>query len=135
MTGAFLTGGCACDAIRYQVDRRPVLVQSCHCSVCRKVFSAQASVYAQLAPDSFQWLSGQEKLSTFINKAGHGVGFCSLCGSTLCGLHEGQVVGITLGCVDGQPDLQIDRHIYVASKANWEMMPENVCQFDGSPDH
>jgi hypothetical protein len=59
--------------------------------------------------------------------------FCSICGSTLCGIYDGKIHGVTLGCVDGDPDIEIGRHIFVGSKAKWEKLPEGVTVFEKGP--
>ena len=38
--------------------------------------------------------------------------------------------GVTLGCVNGDPEVEIVRHIYVGSKAGWEVMPQDVVTFE-----
>ena len=69
--------------------------------------------------------------------SGHGFGlqFCSKCGSTLCGVFEGTVHGVMLGCTNGDPNVEIGRHIFVGSKASWEVIPDGVVTFEeGSPE-
>jgi hypothetical protein len=51
-------------------------------------------------------------------------------GSTLCGVFEGAVHGVTLGCTNGDPDVEIGRHIFVGSKASWEVIPDGVITFE-----
>lgn len=63
-----------------------------------------------------------------------GISFCSKCGSTLCGTYKGEIHGITLGCVNGNPDVEVGQHIFVGSKAAWEVMPSGVRVFDEWPD-
>ena len=41
-----ITGECFCGKVKYQIDGRLRDARSCHCSRCRKAFSAQASAYA-----------------------------------------------------------------------------------------
>jgi hypothetical protein len=54
--------------------------------------------------------------------------------ATLCGLVGGVVHGVTLGCVNGDPEIEIGRHIFVGSKAAWEVIPDGVTTFDeGAP--
>ena len=125
-----ITGECFCGEIKYQIDGPLFDAVSCHCSRCRKAFSAQASAYALVEPDDFQWLSGQDLLTSYVGKHGFGLQFCSKCGSTLCGIYNGKVHGVTLGCLNGNPDVRIGRHIFVGSKASWEVMPEGVLQYD-----
>jgi hypothetical protein len=101
--------------------------------MCRKAFSAQASAYAEIEPGTFEWVSGEEKLTGYESKDRGGLKFCSICGSTLCGTVEGQVHGVTLGWVDGDPGVSIDMHIFVGSKASWEVLPEGILAYDEGP--
>jgi hypothetical protein len=129
-----ITGECFCGGVKYQVNGALHDARSCHCSRCRKAFSSQASAYALVEPQEFKWLSGQSWLTTYVGAHGFGLQFCSLCGSTLCGIYNGTIHGVTLGCVNGDPKIVIGRHIYVGSKAAWEVIPESVTQFmKGSP--
>ncbi|MCH2357461.1 MAG: hypothetical protein MK319_12465 [Pseudomonadales bacterium] len=83
-------------------------------------------------PEEFEWLAGEDLLSTYENSYGFGLQFCSKCGSTLCGVFNGTIHGVSLGCVNGDPGVEIARHIYVGSKATWEIMPDGVLQYDES---
>ena len=125
-----ITGECFCGQIKYQIDGKLRDARSCHCSRCRKAFRDQASAYALVISDDFTWLSGDHLLSVFQSQYGFGLQFCKICGSTLCGIYNGQVHGVTLGCLNGDPDVEIGMHIYVGSKAKWEVMPEGVIQFE-----
>jgi len=131
-----ITGECFCGEVKYQIDGRLCDARSCHCSRCRKAFSAQASAYALVDPSKFKWLSGKDILTSYIGSHGFGLQFCSQCGSTLCGILNGVVHGVTLGCVNGDPEIEIGKHIYVGSKAQWEIIPEGVPQFnEGAPEN
>ena len=127
-----VTGECFCGAVSYQVQGKLWDARSCHCSRCRKAFSSQASAYALVEPDDFKWLSGEHLLSTFADKDECGYKFCRQCGSTLCGIVGGKIHGVTLGCVNGDPKVNLDRHIFVGSKASWEIIPEGVTQYNES---
>ena len=131
-----IIGECFCGKVKYQVDGRLRDARSCHCSRCRKAFSSQASAYALVDPSKFKWLSGKDILTSYIGSHGFGLQFCSQCGSTLCGILNGVVHGVTLGCVNGDPKIEIGKHIYVGSKAQWEIIPEGVPQFnEGVPEN
>ena len=101
--------------------------------MCRKAFSAQASAYAQVEADEFSWTSGENLLSSYESNSDMGLQFCSLCGSTLCGTYKAKVHGVTLGCVDGEPEIELGMHIFVGSKASWEIIPEGVPQYQKWP--
>ena len=129
-----ITGECFCGEVKYQINGRLRDARSCHCSRCRKAFNAQASAYALVNPDEFNWLSGKQFLTSYVGAHGFGLQFCSQCGSTLCGIFNGEVHGVTLGCVNGDPEIEIGQHIYVDSKASWEIIPEGVTQYsEGAP--
>lgn len=121
-----VTGECFCGAIRYEISGRLVDPLACHCSRCRKAFSSQSSNYARVRSDDFRWLVGEELLSAYVGEQGFGVRFCSICGSTLCGTIDNTVHGVTLGCLNEDPDIDEIHHIFVDSKAGWEVMPEGV---------
>lgn len=125
-----ITGECFCGCVKYEIKGRLYDARSCHCSRCRKAFSAQASAYAVVEPGSFQWTAGEERLTSYVSQHGFGLQFCSTCGSTLCGTFNGKVHGVTLGCVNGDPDVKIEKHIFVGSKAAWEVMPEGVDAYE-----
>jgi len=124
-----ITGGCACGKITYEIQGTLHNTTSCHCSNCRKIFNSQASAVGAVKPSEFKWVSGEDLLTSFVNKEGYGIQFCKICGSTLCTIHNGNIYQVTLGCVNGNPDIVIDKHIHVGSKAKWEVIPKNATQF------
>jgi len=131
-----ITGECFCGEVRYEVKGKLRDARSCHCSRCRKAFSSQASSYALVNSEEFKWIAGKELLTLYIGQHGFGLQFCSKCGSTLCGIFEGSIHGVTLGCVNGDPNIEIGRHIYVGSKASWEVIPDGVVQYqEAAPEH
>jgi hypothetical protein len=130
-----VAGECFCGAVTYEVNGALRDARSCHCSRCRKAFSSQASAYALVDADDFKWLSGENLLTSYLSDAGFGLQFCSRCGSTLCGVFDDAIHGVTLGCVNGDPQVELGRHIYVGSKANWEAIPDGVPQYlEGAPE-
>ena len=128
-----IQGSCFCGAVTYKVAGNLRDAASCHCSMCRKMFGSQASAYALLEPDDFSWLTGENLITNYEIKKGEGIQFCSQCGSTLCGTHNGKVTWITLGCVDGDADIELGMHTFVGSKAEWETIPEGVPQYEELP--
>lgn len=124
-----LTGECFCGEIKYEIDGALFDTRSCHCSRCRKAFSSQASAYALVDTSDFKWVRGKNYLATYAGQECFGVQFCNLCGSTLCGIYEDKIHGITLGCLNDDPEIEIGKHIFVGSKARWEVIPEGVTQY------
>lgn len=71
-----LTGECFCGEIKYKITGPLVDPLSCHCSRCRKAFSAQSSNYARVDSGDFHWLPGGGKLTSYAGKNGFGLLFC-----------------------------------------------------------
>ncbi len=130
MSDSIIRGGCFCDSVRYELKGSLQNARACHCSRCRKAFSGASSAYAELSPSSsLEWLSGEDNLTIHETGEGWSMGFCSICGSTNCGLHDGQVHGLTLGCINGDPGVEIEMHIFVDSKAPWDHIGGKATQY------
>lgn len=129
-----ITGACFCGDVTYEIDGALQNGRACHCSRCRKAFSGASSAYAELAPDSrFEWTGS--KPAVYGTGGGWGMGFCSRCGSTLCGMVGDDVHGVTLGCVNGDPGVSIDYHLFVGSKAPWDHIGGDAPQYEEHPPH
>ena len=124
-----ITAECFCGEIKYHYNGVLLDARSCHCSRCRKAFSSQASAYALVEADKFEWVSGKNLLTSYVGEHGFGLQFCSQCGSTLSGVFNGIIHGVTLGCLNGNPEVKLGRHIYVGSKASWETIADDVIQY------
>jgi len=126
-----IEGECFCATVRYRIDGALRNARSCHCSRCRKAFSGASSAYAELAdPGSFSWIAGADNIGRYAAQEDWELCFCTTCGTTLCGMHRGQVHGIALGCVNGDPGVEIQAHIFVGSKAPWDHIGGVAPQFD-----
>lgn len=128
------TGGCFCGKVRYEISAPLRNARCCHCSRCRKAFSGAGSAYAEVEPGSFTWLAGEAALVTHETAPEWGLQFCGDCGSTLTGTNRGHVHGVTLGCVDGDPGVEIEMHIFVGSKAPWDHIGGRAPQFEAHSD-
>jgi hypothetical protein len=91
------------------------------------------SAYAEVEASQFSWVAGEEKITVYETVSGWGLYFCGVCGSTLCGVHEGEVHGVALGSVNGDPSITLQRHIFVSSKASWDEIGGDTPQYDEAP--
>jgi hypothetical protein len=125
-----IEGECFCGAIKYKINGELTKARACHCSRCRKAFSGASSAYAELSdPDSFKWEEGESNLQIYESQEGWGLAFCKTCGTTLCGTYLGNVHGVTLGSVNGDPGVEIVAHIFVGSKAPWDHIGGSAPQY------
>ena len=124
-------GECFCGTVQYEIDSTLINARACHCSRCRKAFSSASSAFAEIADsDKFRWTAGENNIQQYSSEKGWGLGFCDVCGSALCGLYQGAVMGVTLGTVNGDPGVEIERHIFVGSKAPWDHIGGSAEQFE-----
>ena len=128
-----LSGECFCAGVTYRIDGNVRGARSCHCSRCRKAFSAQASAYALVDPGTFTWVTGEDLLTSYVGQHGTGFQFCRVCGSVLVGMVDGAIHGVTLGCLNDDPGVVLEMHIFVGSKAEWETIPDGVDQHMAFP--
>jgi hypothetical protein len=126
-------GSCSCGKVSYEIDGKLHDAASCHCSICRKASGSQSSSVALFPSGKFSWLSGKELLSHYKSSEDMGTYFCSVCGSPLAGAYKGEVGWVTLGCVEGDPGIKVEKHIFMGSKALWETNPSDVLQYEEFP--
>lgn len=130
---SMISGECFCGETAYELDGSLQHARCCHCSRCRKAFSGASSAYAELVPGSSVRWTGDRELATYGSNDNWSIGFCNNCGSTLCGLWNGEVHGLTLGCVNGDPGVEIEMHLFVGSKAPWDHIGGDAPQFQEFP--
>ena len=71
-----ITGSCSCEAVKYSLAGPLKDARSCHCSMCRRIFAAQASACAEVDAEKFSWIQGEDQLTSYVGERGYGVQFC-----------------------------------------------------------
>lgn len=126
-----LKGSCLCGEVRYEVKAIQANMAHCHCKMCRKFHGAAFSTFAEALVEDFQWLSGEDRLQTYVAENGSKRQFCGRCGSSLTfQAREGQsgLVEFSLATLDDDCEVQPDAHVFVASKVNWYEILDNLPQ-------
>ncbi len=116
-----LHGGCLCGALRYEAQGALRAVTHCHCHMCRKAHGTAFSSYGAVRREDFRWVQGEDALAVYVSSPGVQRQFGGRCGSPLAGLSERSPdwVAQTLGSLDTVPAIKKQRHIHVASQAEW----------------
>lgn len=125
-----LRGSCLCGGVRYEV-RGPVgRVSHCHCSMCRKAHGAAFATYGRVERSDFALVSGAEDVASFQSSPGVVRTFCKLCGSNLQFVSDKRptTLSLALATLDDDPRVQASLHIFVASKAPWFQITDDLPQ-------
>lgn len=132
-----LTGKCLCEIVSYQIKGELGPIYNCHCSKCRRWHGAAFRTRASIKAEQFSWLSGEDCLSQFKSSENVTKFFCRNCGSPLVSTYEDRpdVLGIALGGLDQAPSNNPEAHIFVASKAPWFTISDNLKQYEAWPEN
>lgn len=126
-------GSCLCGAVAWEVSGPLELMSHCHCSMCRKVHGAAFATYVAAREQDFHWERGGELVTRYESSPGFLRPFCSRCGSVVAGeAAEGRVF-MPAGCLDDVGTARPEAHIFVASKAPWHEIADELPRFDSYP--
>ena len=124
MADFFLTGGCLCGSIRYEITGPIIRSYACHCNFCKKATGAAFRSAIGVNRSSLK-ISG-DTLSTYkhiISEHGRALwpSFCGRCGtgigSTLERFPELQVINI--GTLDKPEEIEVSMHYYSDEALPW----------------
>lgn len=128
------TGTCLCGSIRYQIDAPFTAMVHCHCSMCRKHHGSQFATFAAAPRDAFRWLAGAEHVVEFASSEDGKRAFCRRCGSPAPLVFEdAQRVIVPAGCLEQDPGLRPQMHIFVGSKAPGYEISDDLPQHEAYP--
>lgn len=127
-----LTGGCGCGAVRFEITEPLLTALYCHCTRCQRRTGAGAAASGRVQPGSFRIVQGEEHVRVWAPEGGFEKAFCGRCGSALYARNPaiGEVAGVRLGAIDGDPGVRPSARQFTAYAAPWEPIPE-----DGLPRH
>ena len=126
-------GSCLCSGIAWEVAGDDFTRMShCHCSRCRKAHGAAFATFVVATARGFRWLRGPDLIRHFEFRGGDRP-FCSRCGSAVCWEPDQAGVLMPAGCLDEDPGVRPERHIFVGSKAPWAEISDALPQHDDNP--
>jgi len=124
-------GSCLCGEVAYEL-RRPLRMYHCHCSRCRRARSAAHATNIVAKSEDFGFTRGQELVAEYELPEARffGVAFCTRCGGETPRVsRERGTVNVPAGTLDTDPGMRPQAHIYVASKAPWFQITDDLPQF------
>jgi hypothetical protein len=125
---SFFTGGCACGAIRYEVDAEPIVMFNCHCRDCQRTSGGPYTPVVYVPAKAFKITKGSPRYyGTTSQMVGHNKrGFCPECGSRLFGGATEQGQGITASSLDDPTLFKPQFEIWTSDAQPWDQMDPNL---------
>ena len=117
-----LTGGCMCEAVRFEVSEPVLGALYCHCKRCQRRTGTAFSVSALTAPGSFSIIEGEELVRSWDPGDGWIKSFCGRCGSQLytSSPDNPELISVRVGALEGDPGVRPSAHQFVDYAAVWE---------------
>jgi len=131
-----LYGSCLCGGVKYAIAGPLFRPLHCHCSMCRKAQGAALRSRAGVKISDFEWLQGNELMTYYESPPGFRRGFFRVSGSPIINgspAHPERGVGLALGTLDIDPGLRPQRHVFVADKAPWFEITDDLPQHQSGP--
>jgi len=126
-----LKGSCLCGGIQFEITGTHSTIGACHCSLCRKASGVGSTAVIAISFGQLRWLSGEELVMPYERPSGYGLAFCRVCSSPAPYSDPEQTTyEVPVGLLDYDPPLAFGAHIYVGSKANWDVIGDDAPQFD-----
>ncbi|GHA25896.1 aldehyde-activating protein [Devosia pacifica] len=126
-----LTGQCTCGTVRFSVEDGFEYSAYCHCKDCQRTTGSAFKPFAGIAREAFAVVAGGDGLTFRGDNEAHDAR-CSACGSLIYSLvRDGAYVHIPLGTLDRAPKIRPSEHIFVASKAAWYEINDDLPQYAG----
>jgi hypothetical protein len=132
-----LTGGCTCEAIRYEVSAMPLIVYACHCTECQRWTGSAFGLSMPVMASSFRLISGKPKAYRCVGNSGveNTYWFCGDCGGRAFGQRaiRPDVVIVRAGTLDDTSWVRPNAHVFLQSAQAWERVPNNMECFEILP--
>jgi hypothetical protein len=128
-----LRGECYCRTVSFEVRDAFEYALYCHCSDCRRRTGAGSKPFAGAKADALWITTGAEAVQHLGGDMEHHAS-CSRCGSLLYSrVRGGAYVHVSLGALVDPPTIRPSAHIFVGSKAPWDLICDELPQFEALP--
>jgi hypothetical protein len=130
-----MRGSCLCGTVEFQIGGDLPKIYQCHCSLCRKQGGSASNSAIIVEARNFSWIAGQGHVSSYVKPTGFRSDFCSRCGSPVPNpLRTTAYYWVPAGLLDDDVNLEVGAHLFVGSKAAWDMIPASGPQYETMPE-
>lgn len=124
-------GGCDCGAVRYRIEKEPLVVHCCHCTWCQRESGAAFALNAMIESEYLTNLGCEPELVHTPSASGKGqdIARCPHCRVAVWSHYAGSgplVKFVRVGTLDQPARFPPDIHIFTASKQPWVQLPAEV---------
>lgn len=127
-------GGCACGAVRYELEGKPLFIHACHCTDCQRLSGSAFGVSMIVEEMQLRCIKGRPMSGEMVADSGNKkeVYFCGACGSHLWnkGSNRPGAISLKPGTLDDNDWFQPRAHIWTRSKQPWVQIPEDVPSYE-----
>jgi hypothetical protein len=103
--------------------------------LCRKVTGSSANAALRIARSQLSWIAGEELVHKYESDTGFKSHFCARCGSPLPNLTaKDSAWWVPVGLLEAGNGLRLGAHVFVASRASWDVIADAGEHFDEIPD-
>ena len=117
-------GECNCGAVAFEITSELPGVIVCHCSICRRATGSNGIAVMVVDNAAFRWLRGEDQVTSWKKPEGDWeMWFCRTCGSPVPGKNDESRMFVPAGLImEGGDSLKVTHHIFVDSKAAWDVI-------------
>ncbi len=122
-----LTGGCGCGAVRFALSAPLLGAGYCHCTRCQRRTGTAASANGALGP-RLREASPRARIASELGRPRVASRrFSAATAARRCShaQPEGELAGVRLGSIDGDPGVRPAWRQFVAYAAPWEPIPDD----------
>jgi len=124
-----LKGQCRCRAVTYEVADDFAYAVNCHCSNCRRTTGSAFKPLAGIPSEKIRIADGAESVMIYGDEAAPYI-HCGICGSLLYAIVKGGTYAhVTMGTLVDTPGIRPTHHVFVASKAEWYEITDDLPQY------
>lgn len=129
------TGSCMCGAVQYQIKGEIGTIIQCHCQRCRKANGTAFATNAPIKAAEFKYLQGEALVKKYQSSPTTQRCFCGECGTPLIAIKSDtpDLYRLRIGSLDTPLEHAPTQHIFVAYKAEWDNICDELPQYDERP--